>query len=913
MPELVTPELTLVRVADKEELNEYATARTAAGARVDKHLKANLSQLLGFDQVGNDRSKRWEAKDGTRGTFYNLADVSWFYRADIPEAIPLFGTAAAKHRQLKLQHGITDGVDVFKKVVEGNRSSREGWFCGLPPPALATLPDGASIIGLAPAPSHGAAGIVLPDAPPVATTTPAATAAVTAPVAVVVPAAALAAVAAIPITTAVLLPNGPIGHLPRATAVPALSAGSMVSAEEALTAVMEAAKLTFQVYDGVMHEHIERHRRENESLREEIAQQHEHIECHRRENESLREQNESLRERSCTVEDESQHLRELLAESYSQIEMMKKQSVNAKNFCLVMDLRKDLQHQRLARQVNNDLLKEQLQRATERIEELLKERERERFEGRHASEIVTDMMIDEGECLREQLTTKAKARKTLAGASAVPQTELTPQHVNRLAQHIEAVLFGAGRGDLERTQLLLAAVLDRPVVQRLLGAGGPQTLRAIEVSRAMLASARETLTQLSSHGKQDEFDPHGRRNDHRGTRSAHAHLAFETLLTALIPDNATDEGMLRTIQCILGINPEQAARGVNRKRAAGGNAFAFVEALHAARKRRKTAIDEGRIVCDRFWHANCRFDTNPRKKKRIRLGRSKYKEHWRHIQYETNEVMAKLFFAGHEYSQYLEGGGQPFKEDIFYKSKCPCIEQSKFEECSCPTCTIATETVRAWDRQRAVWHREAREACSCGHCAKGGAYRSASSSFAKLRSFLHAPCGKRSFNELIISQGPKSCEKVEMYKRQCCRVALPEISGAVKAMAAADKAAEAALALRGAATVAAREPFAADLFATVAMEKAAAEAEKAVAPTAAKAEKAARDAGYNVDEIRDLGDCNRCGWVAGMCACHTALLSGTTRSPLRGRSGAHASRRMASRTSRSSARSRALARSSWSA
>ncbi len=40
----VTPELTLVRV-DKEALNEYATARTAAGASVDGHLKANLSQL----------------------------------------------------------------------------------------------------------------------------------------------------------------------------------------------------------------------------------------------------------------------------------------------------------------------------------------------------------------------------------------------------------------------------------------------------------------------------------------------------------------------------------------------------------------------------------------------------------------------------------------------------------------------------------------------------------------------------------------------------------------------------------------------------------------------------------------------------------------------------------------------------
>ena len=90
MPELVTPELTLVRLADKEALDKYATARTAAGARVNYQLKANLAQLLGFDQVGSDRKKRWEATDGTRGTFYNLADISWFYHAGIPEAIPLW-------------------------------------------------------------------------------------------------------------------------------------------------------------------------------------------------------------------------------------------------------------------------------------------------------------------------------------------------------------------------------------------------------------------------------------------------------------------------------------------------------------------------------------------------------------------------------------------------------------------------------------------------------------------------------------------------------------------------------------------------------------------------------------------------------------------------------------------------------
>jgi hypothetical protein len=39
------PELTLVRVADKEALDKYATARTAARARVNYQLKGILSQL----------------------------------------------------------------------------------------------------------------------------------------------------------------------------------------------------------------------------------------------------------------------------------------------------------------------------------------------------------------------------------------------------------------------------------------------------------------------------------------------------------------------------------------------------------------------------------------------------------------------------------------------------------------------------------------------------------------------------------------------------------------------------------------------------------------------------------------------------------------------------------------------------
>ena len=214
--------------------------------------------------------------------------------------------------------------------------------------------------------------------------------------------------------------------------------------------------------------------------------------------------------------------------------------------------------------------------------------------------------------------------------------------------------------------------------------------------------------------------------------------------------------------------------------------------------------------------------------------------------------MARLFFAGHEYSQYLTDGGLPFKEDIFYQCKCECIEQSKFEECACPICTVARETVREWDRQRALWYKEAGGACSCGACGKDSPYRLASRSFSALRAFLHAPCGKQSLGELIISKGPKSCETVEMYRRQCCRVPLPEISDALEAVAAAD-AATAAAAEKRRAKASKTELEAADKAASVATAKATA--------------KAAKAGGYTPDEIRSLANCDKCGLAACMPRC----------------------------------------------
>ena len=242
--------------------------------------------------------------------------------------------------------------------------------------------------------------------------------------------------------------------------------------------------------------------------------------------------------------------------------------------------------------------------------------------------------------------------------------------------------------------------------------------------------------------------------------------------------------------------------------------------------------------------------TNPRKKKRIRIGVNKYKEHWRHVQYETDEQMARAFFKGPEYAAYLDRGGKAFKEDIFYEMKCACIEHSTFDECACSTCTEAMETVRDWDRQRRVWFKDDTECGACnGACAAKSPYRLASRSWSALRAFVHVPCNKEHLEDLMICPG--SSERVEMYRRQCCRVPLPELKQALRARERADAAdafcneldTELAEAKRLESPAAAIKKC----------EQSAARAQKFEARAAAKASKTALDAGgYTAEDVRQL-------------------------------------------------------------
>ena len=148
--------------------------------------------------------------------------------------------------------------------------------------------------------------------------------------------------------------------------------------------------------------------------------------------------------------------------------------------------------------------------------------------------------------------------------------------------------------------------------------------------------------------------------------------------------------------------------------------------MDVSRKKREDFNAKGRHLSRQYWHEQTRFDTNSRKKRRLRIAANTYIEHWWWVQYDTNQQMYDAFLCSREYQQYCAEGGATISETVFFQEKCKCIVKADHEECACPVCTQMHEIMRDWHRQREVWHHHASGTCPCGKCEAGSAFRKAS-------------------------------------------------------------------------------------------------------------------------------------------------------------------------------------------
>ena len=97
-----------------------------------------------------------------------------------------------------------------------------------------------------------------------------------------------------------------------------------------------------------------------------------------------------------------------------------------------------------------------------------------------------------------------------------------------------------------------------------------------------------------------------------GTRKGENHLAFETLLTSIIPDDSDGHGLITFLSELLDVDRKAIRRCIARSRSTFGY-HGFVSVLHLPRAVRCTSIVYGRLVAREFWHAMCRLDTRPGK------------------------------------------------------------------------------------------------------------------------------------------------------------------------------------------------------------------------------------------------------------------------------------------------------------
>ena len=136
---LISPERTIHRIASRADLDELVEARG-----VGWQLAGNLRQLLGYDQVGADRTRR-----RTASGWYLLHEAKWLLNTESRLLVPLFGTVRERLTAMQEHEpGIDEGQ--LKNLCNGKRKKAVGNWRKLDvaPSVVMELDDGSSITGL---------------------------------------------------------------------------------------------------------------------------------------------------------------------------------------------------------------------------------------------------------------------------------------------------------------------------------------------------------------------------------------------------------------------------------------------------------------------------------------------------------------------------------------------------------------------------------------------------------------------------------------------------------------------------------------------------------------------------------------------------------------------------------------------
>ena len=227
--------------------------------------------------------------------------------------------------------------------------------------------------------------------------------------------------------------------------------------------------------------------------------------------------------------------------------------------------------------------------------------------------IISPSAIEAADDTRLKMASAEGAAAAVA-AAAGEKSDVSEARIAQMARQLERLLYGGGAGNLERTRVLWAAVVERPAIQRLLNLTAPSEAKMAAAAKASMAHAKQARHALALCSVAHEVPPSPHPSDSHisdvlqvlaslktgGTRTKADHLAFETILAALFPDNAKEDGLMRTLQALLGVDwdPLHRAELVNSTANLDElGSFSATVAEACARERRRDFRGEGRRIC----------------------------------------------------------------------------------------------------------------------------------------------------------------------------------------------------------------------------------------------------------------------------------------------------------------------------
>ena len=104
--------------------------------------------------------------------------------------------------------------------------------------------------------------------------------------------------------------------------------------------------------------------------------------------------------------------------------------------------------------------------------------------------IIAPSAIQAADETRAKMASAGGAAAAVA-AAAGEKSDVGEARIAQMARQLEKLLYGGGGGNLERTRLLWAAVVERPAIQRLFNLTAPSEAKMAAAAKAAMAHAKQ--------------------------------------------------------------------------------------------------------------------------------------------------------------------------------------------------------------------------------------------------------------------------------------------------------------------------------------------------------------------------------------------------------------------------------------